>query len=416
MEPAPRLGALVEVDRLLGPVVRVGAEDAVDAHRQQVPGARLDGGERGRPRVLERQGVQDGGVTGPLQLRVQRRLDDVAAVVELLLADLQLLREVLLHEVADVGADARIHAPASRVRCGGEAQRCGRRRGLLRRRDVALLGHPVEHLVAADGRGLGVDERVVVAGALDEAGQQGGLGQRQRGRVHAEEGAGGRLDPVGVQPEIHDVEVPGEDLVLAVGVLERQRQTGLADLAGQRLLGGRVAPLVAVRRLQQGLLDQLLGQGGAALLHLPRRHVPDQCARRALHVHATVLVEAGVLDRDHRLPHDPGDLVARHRRAVLLVEVRDHLAVGGQHHGVARGRLVGELEWRITQEARRLLRHQGRTAHPRQQEPGQEGAGDDHGEGEHEQRADAPTHQPSLPVVAITSTENAPASNPPRRP
>ena len=37
------------------------------------------------PAVLERQGLQDGGVAGPLQLGVQRRPDRQAAALELLL-------------------------------------------------------------------------------------------------------------------------------------------------------------------------------------------------------------------------------------------------------------------------------------------------------------------------------------------
>ena len=65
----------VEVVGLLPGVVQVVAEDPVDAQREQVPGARLDGGEGRGPGVLQREGVQDGGVAGALQFGVQRRLD-----------------------------------------------------------------------------------------------------------------------------------------------------------------------------------------------------------------------------------------------------------------------------------------------------------------------------------------------------
>ena len=43
-----------------------------------------------------------------------------------------------------------------------------------------------------------------------------------------------------------------------------------------------------------------------------------------------VLVEPVVLDRDDRRLHDLGDLVERHDLAVLLVELRDLLALGVQ--------------------------------------------------------------------------------------
>ena len=70
---------------------------------------------------------------GALQVGVQRRLDDQPVLLELLLGDPELLRHVLLHEVADVGADAGLDAAATRRRGRGEAERGGRRLGLLRR-------------------------------------------------------------------------------------------------------------------------------------------------------------------------------------------------------------------------------------------------------------------------------------------
>jgi hypothetical protein len=102
-----------------------------------------------------------------------------------------------------------------------------------------------------------------------------------------------------------------------------------------------------------------------------------------------VLVEAGILDGDHRLLHHLGDLVARNRGAVLLVEARDHLAVGGEHHGVAGRRLAGQLDRRIAEQAARLLRGDRGSPDPRQQQSGEQGTGEHQGEGERAQRADA---------------------------
>ena len=239
------------------------------------------------------------------------------------------------------------------------------------------------------------------------------------GGVHAEERAGRGLHPVGVLPEVDDVEVAGEQLVLAVGLLQRQGQPGLAQLATQRLLGGGDPLLLGRRRLQQGLLDQLLGERGAALLHAAGRQVGQDRAQRALHVEAGVLVEARVLDGDHRLLHDRGDLVARDRVPVLLVEGGDHLAVRGEHRRVARRRVVGQLERRVAEQAGRLLRDQGGAAHPGQQQPGEEGTGEDNAEGQHDTACGRCARADSwaLPSDAgITSTENAAAHNPPRRP
>ena len=42
----------------------------------------------------------------------------------------------------------------------------------LRLRDVALVGHPLQHDVAARGRALHVDERALALGRLEDAGDE----------------------------------------------------------------------------------------------------------------------------------------------------------------------------------------------------------------------------------------------------
>ena len=71
----------------------------------------------------------------------------------------------------------------------------------------------------------------------------------------AEIGAGRGLHAVGMLPQIDIVEVGLEDVVLADGVFQPVGQDGLLHLAG-----------VAAFRTQQELLDDLLGDGAAALL------------------------------------------------------------------------------------------------------------------------------------------------------
>jgi hypothetical protein len=88
----------------------------------------------------------------------------------------------------------------------------------------------------------------------------------------------------------------------------------------------------------------LLGERRATLGDLPGDDVGHRGPQRALHVEAVVAVEPGVLDGDHRLLHDLGDPVGGHRGAVLVVEPGDHLAVRGQHDGVARRGAVGQLD------------------------------------------------------------------------
>src|SRR4051812_43452096 len=101
----------------------------------------------------------------------------------------------------------------------------------------------------------------------------------------------GLLDPVGAVAEIDLVEVLGEDLVLVPVALELVCERSLAELLedGPALLGA------------QGVLDELLSDGGCALRRTRLENVLDDCAPDALEVDAAVLVEALILDRDRRL-------------------------------------------------------------------------------------------------------------------
>ena len=110
------------------------------------------------------------------------------------------------------------------------------RRGLG---DVALVGHPLQHVVAPRGGGALVEERVVVRGRLGQPGQQRGLAQRQpRGRLVEEDARRGldadrRLPAHGAVGHRVDVLVDDPQLAGAarVAVLELLGQLGLADLA-----------------------------------------------------------------------------------------------------------------------------------------------------------------------------------------
>ncbi len=77
-----------------------------------------------------------------------------------------------------------------------------------------------------------------------------------------------------------------------------------------------------------GVLDVLLGDGGAALHDGACAQVEHHGARDALEVDAVVLVEALVLDGHRGVLHDLGDLVAGHEDAVLgPVQLGDELTV-----------------------------------------------------------------------------------------
>ena len=126
------------------------------------------------------------------------------------------------------------------------------------------------------------------------------------------------------------VQVARKDLVLREGLLQGHRVLDLAELTLGRLLGGG-ADLVGiafeVAALGQRVTHVLLGDRRGALAARIAQ-VCHERSRDAGSIHAVVLVEALVLDRDDRLLHDVGDIRAGNDDALLVVEVRDHAAGG----------------------------------------------------------------------------------------
>ncbi len=184
-------------------------------------------------------------------------------------------------------------------------------------------GHQaVEHQVAPLGGHVGIAEGVVADGVADQPGEEGGLALGQLAGAHPEVELGCCLHPVGAVAEVDRVEVALEDLVLGHLVLEAGGQHRFLELALEILLGR-----------EQGVLHQLLGDGGAALEHVAGGDVGRQGPGGRPQVDAGVVVEGLVLDREHGVDHHLGDLRQRHRLAVLLpVQHGDQAAVGGQDH------------------------------------------------------------------------------------
>ena len=259
--------------------------------------------------------------------------------------------------------------------------------------DVAVLEHLVQHDVAPLLGAFRIYKRVVDAGEVDDPGQKRRLGEGEVGGVLVEVGLGGGLGAVGVGAEVHGVQVLFQDLVFGVPLLVLPGERGLYVLpleAGDKaLLLGYV-----------GVLYELLGQGGAALLDGEARHVLHGRAAYGLEVQSPVLVEAVVFDRDDGLPEGGVHLVQRHHEAVLdAVELVDDLAVRVVDQGG-----LGELGGAVVVEVGHV---------------GGEGAVRVHGAGDHphahehrheaEQQDDGPE---SLQELALVARPPAPAADP----
>ena len=206
--------------------------------------------------------------------------------------------------------------------------------------DIALLQHLVEddlltQLVLLQG--VVGDIGVIAGGVVGDADEAGALGQRQLRHRLAEIGEGGGAHTVAALAQVDVVEVHLQDLFLAVVALELQGAEDLQDLPLHR----HVVVLGHV-------LDELLGDGGAAVgvLH-PQEHVEEGAARPPP-VHALVLPEALVLDGHQGVDQVLRDLLIVHLYTVLLPVEGPQLPGlagggggvvdgGGQVHGVGAG-------------------------------------------------------------------------------
>jgi len=170
-------------------------------------------------------------------------------------------------------------------------------------------------------------DRVEPPRRRDGPGEHRGLGQREVRRVPAEIRLRRGLDAVQPVAEVDVVEVELEDLLLRVLPLGGDRAARLPELSPERL----GAPPGHV-------LHELLGDGRSALDVCARPEVGHGRPGDRLEVHAAVLVEAVVLDREHGPLRDVRDVVEGDDLAIF-VEVdgrQDRLAVGGVHGGALR--------------------------------------------------------------------------------
>jgi hypothetical protein len=163
--------------------------------------------------------------------------------------------------------------------------------------DEALLEHPPQHAVPLGEHHLRHAVGAVPAGEREDARERRGLGQRELRSRLVEVVARGGLHPVVAVPQVHQVQVHGEDLLLAVVLLELDRQERLLDLPLPHLVAG-----------EEEAPGELHADRGGALDHLAGADVHVRGAEDAHGVDAAVLEEIGILRGEHRLLHQEGDL------------------------------------------------------------------------------------------------------------
>jgi len=288
------------------------------------------------------------------------------------------------HVVAEVGGDPRRLA-ALRLRRDVQhvRDRHRRRRVELLLGDDLLVPHERENGVTPDECVLRVPHGVPAPGGLGDPREHGGLLDVEVGGGLAEVVPRGHLDAVLRGPELRDVEVALEDLVLGHLLLECDGEFRLAQLAPEAHFrgrgDGRLVP-AAQARLDEHVLDELLREGRATLVRA-LDEVQDRGAEHAFGVDAPVVVEPFVLDGDHRGAHVRRHRVQRDHDAVLGVERRQEAAVGGEHHRLLGRRVEGQLVRELVEDLDARLGGPAHSGHRRHDQAGGEdsrSAGQEH--------------------------------------
>ena len=232
---------------------------------------------------------------------------------------------VLLHQIVHHVGDELLIVPVVDgvglllVHAGGEDQLLRHGGLVLLLGDDALIPHRPEHQLLAlfvalpPGGHLAVlvGHAHVGVGAVDggvvgDGDDAGALGQGQLRQILAEVVLRSRGHAAAGVAQIDVIEVPLQDLLLGVVLLKIQGGEDLLDLPLHRhvVVAGEV-------------LDELLGDGGAALNVLAGEH-ENHAVEGAAPVDAVVLPEGSILDGHRGVDHVLRDVLIVHQDAVLI--------------------------------------------------------------------------------------------------
>ena len=205
--------------------------------------------------------------------------------------------------------------------------------------DVSQLAHAPQHVGAARGGELRIDDRVVTRGRLGNPGDGGGLGYIKLVEGLAEEGLGGRRHAVGALPEEDHVQIQPEDLLLGELVLHAVGDEGFLQLAP-----------IGLVEVEEHVAGGLHGDGAGALGLVAGKKIDEHRAHHAEVIDAVVLEEALVLGGEKRVLEQIGYLVVADRYTALLADLRDQGAAARVH---AQGHLQLDVAHRIRRRQRR---------------------------------------------------------------
>ena len=165
-------------------------------------------------------------------------------------------------------------------------------------------GHGVNDRVAALQRGVGVGERVIGGRGLNHPRQQRGLRHGEVLGVDVEIRLRRGLYAVRTVAEFHEVEIPGQNLVLGEVFIQVRREFHFAEFPRGGVFVGGSAFVVGLGFDQhEVVLDVLLVQGGRALGDPAVSDVGYDRSSGSAQVNPVVVVEPSVFDGDYRFLH-----------------------------------------------------------------------------------------------------------------
>jgi len=193
-------------------------------------------------------------------------------------------------------------------------------------RDVAVVAHHVQNVVASGRCVIQIVVGVVFVRQIDDARQHGAFRQIQFTDGFAEIVHGGFLDAADIAAEVQLVHIKLEDRLLVQLLFQLDGQIDLLNLVfnGLRAFNG----LIALVDGKVGVLDQLHREGGAALAEVPVLQVFDDGFGETRNVKSEMLEITGVLYGDEGVHEAFRTLVIGDVLTQVGAEFRNHVAFG----------------------------------------------------------------------------------------
>ena len=248
--------------------------------------------------ILRRIDIQAAGVQKDLRLRVRIPRDVDKIRKQLVRQRVDEIRIDTRRARAVVLADSRVNVIRHRL-------------VILRLRDPVLVQHVVQHYFSSLLVRFRIDNRIVPGRILRNSRQNSTLRKRQITDRLSEIRLRSRLHAQRIVPEVDDIQIIDHDIILGHAPFQLYGKVLLLELADHGLL------LRFLREIRENtVLDQLLGNRGRALRKVACRYSFPARAYNADDIHAVMLVESGILDRDKCVLQILRNHIQRNRNAV----------------------------------------------------------------------------------------------------